>query len=231
MHLTALNNGKLFFENYLKGSQLKTVIDIGAQNINGSLKDVLPEGLSYLGVDFVPGNGVDVVLDDPYVLPFENDSVEAIVCSSVLEHSELFWLLFLEIIRVLKPNGLFYLNVPSNGMFHRYPVDCWRFYPDSANALITWAKRNGYSPALLESFISEQSGDGWWNDFVAVFVKDEKFASEYPQRMISSKNDFTNGTIYGGNEFIKPSPFPEDQQKMVAMEVTLKNLQKGWSPL
>ena len=30
---------------------------------------------------------------------------------------------------------LFYLNAPSNGEFHRYPVDCWRFYPDAGGAL------------------------------------------------------------------------------------------------
>lgn len=231
MHLTALNNGRLFFDTYVKGTALNLIVDIGAQNINGSLKDVAPAGVSYLGVDFVSGNGVDVVLDDPYVLPFESDSVDVIVCSSVFEHSEMFWLLFLEIIRVLRPNGLFYLNVPSNGAFHRYPVDCWRFYPDSANALIVWAERNGYDPVVLESFVSEQSGDGWWNDFVAVFVKDAKHRGAYPQRMMSQKIDFTNGIALEGDEFINPRIYPEDQQKMIVLEGAMRQLKKGWSPI
>jgi SAM-dependent methyltransferase len=71
-----------------------------------------------------------------YKLPFADGSVDVVLSSSCFEHSEFFWLLFLEILRVLRPEGLFYLNAPSNGPFHRYPVDCWRFYPDSGNALV-----------------------------------------------------------------------------------------------
>lgn len=231
MHVTALNGGRLFFDTYVKGSSLNSIVDIGAQNVNGSLKDVAPEGVSYLGVDFVAGNGVDVILDDPYVLPFASDSVDVVVCSSVFEHSEMFWLLFLEIIRILRPNGLFYLNVPSNGAFHRYPVDCWRFYPDSGNALITWAERNGYDPVLLESFVSEQAGDGWWNDFVAVFLKDAKHLGEYPQRMTNQKTDFTNGIVFERDDFVNPRIYPEDQQKLIVLEGTMRNLKKGWSPI
>ena len=54
--------------------------------------------------------------------------------------------------RVLKPAGLLYINAPSNGDYHRYPVDCWRFFPDSGVALQNWANRNGYECAMLESF-------------------------------------------------------------------------------
>lgn len=74
----------------------------------------------------------------------------------------------LEIIRILKPNGLLYLNAPTTGSFHRFPVDCWRFYPDSGSALVRWAERNDYKPALLESFV--QVG-GEFQDFVGVFSR------------------------------------------------------------
>lgn len=210
MHPSALTNGKLFFDTYTPSLKAGTVVDIGAQNVNGSLSDVMPSQLNYVGVDFVKAKGVDVVLDDPYTLPFENESVDIVVSSSCLEHSEMFWLMFLEILRVLRPSGLFYMNVPSNGDFHRYPVDCWRFYPDSGNALVTWAKRNGMRPRLLESFVSEQYVD-LWNDYVAVFVKDEHFASSYPARMLHSKSDFTNGMVAGSAEILKPRPETEDQ--------------------
>jgi SAM-dependent methyltransferase len=140
-----MENGKFFFDTYVKPLNQATVADIGAQNVNGSLKDVFPENATYIGVDFVQGKGVDIIIDDPYKLPFEDNSLDAIVSSSCFEHSEFFWLLFNEIMRVLKPTGLFYLNAPSNGLFHRYPVDCWRFYPDSGNALANWANRSGYN--------------------------------------------------------------------------------------
>ena len=125
-------------------------------DVNGSLKEVIPKNSKYIGVDFAEGKGVDKVLKDPYNLTFENNSVDVVISSSCFEHSELFWLLFIEIIRILKPNGLFYLNAPSNGAFHRHPVDCWRFYPDSGKALVKWAKKNGFNTLLLESFISNQ---------------------------------------------------------------------------
>ena len=43
------------------------VLDIGAQDINGSLRSIFYSH-KYLGVDFVKGVGVDLVLDDPYKL-------------------------------------------------------------------------------------------------------------------------------------------------------------------
>lgn len=213
MHPSALNNGKLFFDTYTSSLDAATVVDIGAQNVNGSLSDVMPSHFRYIGVDFVKAKGVDVVLDDPYKLPFDDESVDIVVTSSCLEHSEMFWLMFLEILRVLRPSGLLYMNVPSNGDFHRYPVDCWRFYPDSGNALVTWARRNGLRPQLLESFVSEQCGD-LWNDYVAVFVKNEEFAASYPARMIASKSDFTNGMVAGKPDILNLRPESQDQSNL-----------------
>jgi len=80
--------------------------------------------MTCVGVDVMAGRNVDVQLSDPYRLPFEDESVVVVMSSSSFEHSEMFWLLFLEVLRVLRPQGLFYLNVPSNGHFHRWPVDC-----------------------------------------------------------------------------------------------------------
>src|SRR5512140_2189307 len=137
MHPTAMMNCAHFFDTYgtcFGPDERVRVVEIGAQDVNGSLRDVAPKRFEYVGVDFVAGKGVDVVLDDPYVLPFEAASADIVVSSSCFEHAEMFWLVFLEVMRILKPRGLFYLNVPSNGMYHRHPVDCWRFSPDSGAA-------------------------------------------------------------------------------------------------
>jgi SAM-dependent methyltransferase len=210
MHPTALQNASFFSSQYLNKFTEGTILDLGSQDVNGSLKSVMPSSMKYIGVDFVPGRGVDVVLDDPYKLPFESESVDVVVSSSVFEHSEMFWLVFLEILRILKPHGLLYLNVPSNGTFHRYPVDCWRFYPDSGKALVTWSKRNGLNPLLVESYTSKQ----WmsqWNDYVAVFVKDEKHASDYKHRICDLHPSICNATVLGKKDFINLQLDPEDQ--------------------
>ncbi len=216
MHTSAMLNGKAFFEAYgpsFASPGKLTVVDIGSLDVNGSLRTVTPPTCRYVGVDFSAGNGVDVVLSDPYSLPFEDDSIDVVLSSSCFEHSELFWLVFLEILRILTPRGLFYLNAPSNGDFHRYPVDCWRFYPDSGNALVAWARRNGMHPALLESFTSHQDGS-IFNDFVAVFLKDETNVTEFPRRILDFKSDVTNGLVHGRQDFVKPSAMTEDRRRL-----------------
>jgi SAM-dependent methyltransferase len=228
MHLTAINNCRHFFDTYksafLGGSVVK-VLEIGSLDVNGGLRDLAPKEFSYTGVDFVEGPGVDLVLSDPYKLPFEDDSFDVVVSSSCFEHSEMFWIVFLEIMRVLKPKGLFYLNVPSNGAFHRYPVDCWRFYPDSGRALVAWANRNSINATLLESYTSNQDGD-IWNDFVAVFLKNEKYLTDFNSRILDEKLDITNGLTAVQKDFINPTGKTEDMLKIKNRNLKYKIRQK-----
>jgi len=213
MHPTAMRNGELFFSTYLNSASEPLIFDIGSQDINGSLRQLAPPGSRYLGLDFLPGPGVDLVLEDPYALPFADRVADVVVSSSCFEHIEMFWLMFNEILRVLKPEGLFYLNAPSNGEYHRYPVDCWRFYPDAGEALVRWARRSGYSPALLESFTTYQRLD-IWNDFIAVFVRDADHVRCHASRMIDSEVPFMNGRIYGNTEILCYQPTSEDGDKL-----------------
>ena len=55
MHPTAMDNGRLFFDCYLGVKANKTVVDIGAQNVNGTLKELVPASNRYVGIDFVAG--------------------------------------------------------------------------------------------------------------------------------------------------------------------------------
>lgn len=224
MHDTAMKFGKLFFDVYIDSAKTQKIADIGAQDVNGSLRKFAKANFEYVGVDFVEGKGVDVVITDPYKLPFPDDTFDAVVCSSCFEHSEFFWLTFMELARVTKPDGLIYLNVPSNGAFHRYPVDCWRFYPDSGRALQNWANRNGMNVAMLESFTGSQEYS-MWNDFVAVFVKDKKFAPKHSSRIMDQGIKFTNGLLFGEDNFINYSSVPEDA-KSNPLSVILRRLRQ-----
>lgn len=103
--------------------------------------------------------------------------------------------------------------MPSNGDFHRYPVDCWRFYPDSGRALVAWAKRSGLDVSLLESYTSTQNGDQW-NDFVAVFLKGSEYASRYPDRIVSRLKEFNNGVVLGSDQLLNHKVMPEDKRKL-----------------
>jgi SAM-dependent methyltransferase len=227
MHYTAIENAKRFFDVYsqpfLESVEPTKVVEIGSQDVNGSIRQCSPSTFQYIGVDFVEGKGVDVLLDDPYTLPFEDKSVSIVVSSSCLEHSEFFWLLYLEMLRILKDDGILYINVPSNGQFHRWPVDCWRFYPDSGIALAKWARRVGFNCTLLESFTTTQLGDQW-NDFVAVTLKDESFIATYPRRVIRSLDGYWNGYDSGNpRELINFSVEPEDRLKHNAIKAIIDN--------
>ena len=215
MHPTAMRNCEIFFHTYARcfaGEQRIRVVDIGSQDVNGSLRSACPPDFEYIGVDFQQAKNVDIVLDDPYSLPFENESFDIVLSSSCLEHSEMFWLVFLEIMRVLKPKGVFYLNVPSTGLFHRFPVDCWRFYPGCGNALINWAKRNGIDAALLESYT--QIG-GYWQDCVSIFLKDKSMISKFPNRTINGRTDIENGQIFESDEIKNPNTYRQNRRKMM----------------
>lgn len=184
MHPSALRNAKDFFEVYAKNIEGGTVLDIGSQDVNGSLRQVVPSRFKYVGVDFEKAKNVDVVLENPYVFPFADEAADILITSSCLEHSEFFWLTWLEILRVVKPNGLIYMNVPSEGGFHPYPVDCWRFRLSAAPALQKWGKRAGFNPLLLEAYTDMEPP---WHDYVAVFVKDWQHHHHYPDRISSDE--------------------------------------------
>jgi SAM-dependent methyltransferase len=168
MHDTAYELGSLFYETYVQPGSC--ILDIGSMNVNGTLRDARPGGSYYVGVDLEAGNGVDVVVAPDSRLPFKAESFDAVTSSSCFEHDSMFWSTFLEMCRVLKSGGYLYLNAPSRGGYHRYPIDAWRFYPDAGIALRDWARNNYHDIELLESFITENRGD-IWNDCVMIFSK------------------------------------------------------------
>ncbi len=221
VHDSALSHGKLFFDQYVVGRPNLKVVDIGSQDVNGSLRSVCPADVQYIGVDFQHAKGVDILMVDPYQIPIESGTVDVCVSSSCFEHSEFFWVLFLEVLRILKPSGLLYLNAPSNGSFHRYPVDCWRFYPDSGLALQNWARRNGTNCALLESFIGAQQLEGW-NDCVAVFAKDEAEVPSHQRRMLDKSPPCTNARRFGSSAILNHERRQEDQSKPAYKRVKSK---------
>lgn len=166
MHPTAMQSATAFFQTYANEFVNPTIVEIGSQNVNGSIREQAPPS-NYVGLDFQEAKGVDIVLEDAYTFPLPDNYADMIVTSSCFEHSEMFWLTFVEALRILKPKGLFYINAPSTGDYHAFPVDCWRFYPDAAGALKTWAKRNGYDITVEYTTVME----GYWKDFIVVYRK------------------------------------------------------------
>ena len=99
MHQSALLLGKRFFES-TRQLHPAEFLDIGSRDINGTLRNCAPQGAEYVGVDLQMGNGVNIVLKDPYSYPFPDKSFDWVVSTSMMEHTGLFWLSFLECCRV-----------------------------------------------------------------------------------------------------------------------------------
>lgn len=169
MHASSLENMQKCYERYLgrspilKRNPLK-VFDIGGANINGSYADIFAAPkFQYRTVDTSAGEGVDIVLDDPYVLPFDDASADILLSGQCFEHAGFFWLAFAEMARVIKPDGLIFVTVPSAGPIHRYPVDCYRFYPDAMAALARYA-----DIPMVDCWLDDR---GPWNDLTAVYCR------------------------------------------------------------
>ena len=145
-----------------------SIVDIGARSVLGhqTYRDLFNRSTwQFQGLDIESGHNVDIVVNDPYHwVDIELASFDVAISGQALEHVEFPWKTFAEIFRVLKPGGLFCLIVPSSGEEHRYPVDCWRYYPDSMRAL---ARDSGFT--AVEVFTD--FGLGNWQDTFAVFQK------------------------------------------------------------
>ena len=136
-----------------------SVIDIGGTlGIDGSrsnrvkkqnewIEKYLPR-VDYKVLDKVADYHPDIV-GDIHALPFPDNSVEAIICSSVIEHVENPILAVEEIYRVLKPGGYAYFYAPFIFYYHGEPgyyKDYYRFTYDGWEHLTRQFKTREIAP-------------------------------------------------------------------------------------
>jgi SAM-dependent methyltransferase len=151
MHQSSYEKMQDFRNRFLSGREAEalSILDVGAMDVNGSYRALFdgPRWI-YRGADLEAGRNVDIVFDDPYHFSeVASGSVDVLVSGQALEHMPKFWLFFLEVFRCLKPGGLCCVIAPAGGYEHRYPVDCWRFYPDGMRSVAEFARLE-----VLEAF-------------------------------------------------------------------------------
>ena len=143
MHPSSFDKVSAFAQKYLAGRRHEplVILDLGSQDYNGSYRALFDQPpWRYIGVDVAPGRNVDLVLREPYRWhEIKGGSADVIISGQTFEHTEFFWLTMREIARALKVGGLVCIVAPSTGDEHRYPVDCWRVYPDGLRAAARYA--------------------------------------------------------------------------------------------
>lgn len=170
MHKSAYKNAEKFFNEYCKSKITESiVVDVGALDVNGTMKPIFKDAMKYIGIDQNKGKNVDIV-GSSHSIPLDNNYADITISSSCFEHDDMFWVSFLEMCRITKPSGYIYVQAPSDGPYHAYPVDNWRFYKDSWSALVKWAKYNEYNLELKKGFVDPHT-DGMWHDSIGIYQK------------------------------------------------------------
>lgn len=75
---------------------------------------------------YSPSASVDVVAP-AHDLPLDDDSLDAVVCTQVLEHTPEPWAVLEEFARVIRPGGKVILTAPLTWYLHEVPHDYYRF--------------------------------------------------------------------------------------------------------
>lgn len=96
------------------------VVEIGARNINGTVRDLFP-GRSYVGVDDVPGDGVDVVANGAEYQPPTPPAI--VVCTETLEHTSEAEAICRQVARILAPGGVFIVTAAGDGRAPHSAID------------------------------------------------------------------------------------------------------------
>lgn len=175
-------------ESIAKIAEHGIVLDIGGgQRFGKWMREYEPlfAKTDYRTFDYDASTGADVV-GDIHALPLADASVDAIICSSVLEHVKDPCAAMRELHRVLRPGGALFFYVPSMYPYHarkgHYP-DYWRFFEDTIETLFAdfsskrIQKRGGYFLAL-SFFVPGQARFRWMltpvADFLDALLKTER---------------------------------------------------------
>lgn len=103
------------------------IYDIGAKDARAKYFGALPPGATIVCTDIRPGPGVDVVADAQDMPQIPADSADCVFLVSILQHIPSPQKAVDEVFRVLRPGGIFYVNVPFIFFYHCDPEDYNRF--------------------------------------------------------------------------------------------------------
>lgn len=88
-----------------------SVLEVGSMNINGSVR-MFFDGCRYIGLDVVPGPGVDAV-SPAHLFQAPEGTFDTIISCESMEHDQHWQATLLHIFRMLRPGGLLVFTCAS----------------------------------------------------------------------------------------------------------------------
>lgn len=137
MHASSFDHCRHFVEQYLDDRTVLQIADVGSYDVNGTYRPLFTRPCwEYVGFDVVAGPNVDVVL------PQGNDELwtpaaafDVVVSGQCVEHVQKPWQWIKHVASLAKKGGIVWIAGPNTWVYHEYPIDCWRIWPDGMRAL------------------------------------------------------------------------------------------------
>ena len=155
MHLRSILEMKKNLDKYCNHilNENTIILDIGSYDINGTYKKIIPPKWEYKGVDIQDGSNVDIIMKDPKKIPLNDNSADIVISGQCLEHCKTPWILVEEMCRILKKEGFCFITAPAIWPEHKFPIDCFRYYPDGMRSLMEEA-----GLTVLDAYVDPSNG-------------------------------------------------------------------------
>jgi SAM-dependent methyltransferase len=139
-------NQRLWHFQWLSATLLQQDLEKILPSLSGTVLDVgcgekpydylLNHAENHVGIDVVAGPEVDHIVGPTDPWPFADDSIDNVIATQVLEHTEQYEYTLAEVQRVIKPGGQVVLSFPFLYNEHGSPHDFQRFSAHRAATLL-----------------------------------------------------------------------------------------------
>jgi SAM-dependent methyltransferase len=139
-----------------------TMLDIGCGTRR--YESIFREAVdTYIGLDWpeIEDRALPDVIGDAMNMPFMDTSVDVVLATELMEHLPYPHNFLMEVIRVMREDGVLILSVPFMEPIHEEPRDYYRFTPFSLRLLL---EQHGFSIRKI------WNKGGWWSVVLGSFI-------------------------------------------------------------
>lgn len=124
------------------------VLDYGCGTM--PYRPLFSSSIEYIGADIASNDKAHCILNSDGTVPLEDNSVECIISTQVLEHVDSPELYLNECFRVLKNNSYMILSTHGTWRYHPQPGDYWRWTSEGLKQVI---ERSGFQVSDVKGIL------------------------------------------------------------------------------